>query len=192
MLGRDSTEEYICDCLIELMREKPLDDIRVAELARHARISRTTFYRYFQSPYDVALQIGDRFFDGLVEVTGNDFTPDLDIGDDLAIESHVMPRVSYLKDNIDLIRLLNGPHGDPAFRMRLSNMLREIGRSAYGKGDGRKAYNERVVVSEFVMGGIVATLDWLSGHSGDIDDDELNRITLVVWRKALGCFAVAK
>ncbi len=47
------TEESIKAALTRLLARKPLADVTVAELAREAHVSRSTFYEHFGNPNDV-------------------------------------------------------------------------------------------------------------------------------------------
>lgn len=47
------TKKLLFDSLIEMLQEKEIDQISVAELCRRADVNRTTFYRYYQSPQDL-------------------------------------------------------------------------------------------------------------------------------------------
>ena len=54
---RTETTEYlkecICDALVHLMQESPIDKIRVQEITDLAGVGRMTYFRYFQSKTDV-------------------------------------------------------------------------------------------------------------------------------------------
>ena len=54
---RTETTEYlkecICDALIQLMQDAPVDKIRIQEITDLAGVGRMTYFRYFQSKTDV-------------------------------------------------------------------------------------------------------------------------------------------
>lgn len=54
---RTETTEYlkgcICDALIQLMKNEPIDKIRIQEITDLAGVGRMTYFRYFQSKTDV-------------------------------------------------------------------------------------------------------------------------------------------
>ena len=54
---RTETTEYlkecVCDALIQLMKNKPIDKIRIQEITDLAGVGRMTYFRYFQSKTDV-------------------------------------------------------------------------------------------------------------------------------------------
>ena len=47
------TKKAIQEGILQLLGEKPIDDISITELARIAQINRKTFYNYYQNPYQV-------------------------------------------------------------------------------------------------------------------------------------------
>ena len=51
------TKRLLCEHLIQMMQEKPIDEISVSELCRRAGINRTTFYRYYTIPRDILSDI---------------------------------------------------------------------------------------------------------------------------------------
>ena len=61
------TEGAVKDALLSLLAEKPLADITVSELAREARVSRSTFYEHFGNPADV--------YDAVVRDFAGDVSP---------------------------------------------------------------------------------------------------------------------
>lgn len=59
-------QEWIENGLLELMREKTLDEITVTALCRHLTLSRRSFYRYFQDLEDVLDSALNRLFQQMV------------------------------------------------------------------------------------------------------------------------------
>jgi len=53
--------------LIRLLKEKPLDRISITELCREAEINRTTFYRHYELPKDVLMEMQSDFFEDAVK-----------------------------------------------------------------------------------------------------------------------------
>ena len=46
-------KECICDALIQLMNDAPIEKIRIQEITELAKVGRMTYFRYFQSKTDV-------------------------------------------------------------------------------------------------------------------------------------------
>jgi AcrR family transcriptional regulator len=64
MLRKSDTETIIIEKFLELMRQKSCFKIKVTELIKLANISRSSFYDYFDSIYDVIQSIEDNFILG--------------------------------------------------------------------------------------------------------------------------------
>lgn len=48
MLKRSATEKVICETLIEMMEKRRFDTIKVTEIVKKARISRSAFYVHYK------------------------------------------------------------------------------------------------------------------------------------------------
>lgn len=48
-----NTKKFICDTMLELIKEKDFDKITVQNILNRAQISRSTFYSYFENKYNV-------------------------------------------------------------------------------------------------------------------------------------------
>src|SRR5258706_11652701 len=57
------TRKWLQDALIELMKEKPFQDIQITELTARAQVSRPAFYLHFLSKEDLLLSHVDVIFD---------------------------------------------------------------------------------------------------------------------------------
>jgi len=53
----DRTKKWIAMAMKELMKQKPLDKIRVTEICKAAEIERPTFYYHFKDKYDLVAWI---------------------------------------------------------------------------------------------------------------------------------------
>lgn len=63
------TRECLQTALITLMGQKPFDKITISELVRRSGVSRTAFYRNYNSKEDILNEVGDVF----MEVLANSF-----------------------------------------------------------------------------------------------------------------------
>lgn len=48
-----NAKKYLAEALIILMKDKPLDEIRVSELVKRAGVSRMSYYRYFSDKTEI-------------------------------------------------------------------------------------------------------------------------------------------
>jgi AcrR family transcriptional regulator len=59
------TRDRLGDALVEILLQKPLDEIRVQEILDRAGVSRSTFYTHFRDTNDLFLSDVDDFFEGM-------------------------------------------------------------------------------------------------------------------------------
>ncbi len=71
------TKKMLKEGLVQLLKKKPLDKINITELCQQAGINRTTFYRYYELPRDVLMEMQRDFF----EETFEHFQKPLTVGD---------------------------------------------------------------------------------------------------------------
>ena len=73
------TREIIMKSMLCLLAEKPLKSVTVAELCKHAQVTRGTFYNHFYDVYDVYESIENKFFEEIVRRLEARTTFELDI-----------------------------------------------------------------------------------------------------------------
>lgn len=61
----EKTQEHITDCFIHLMAYKRWDRITVKEICAEAKLTRGTFYQYFDDIYDLMERIQEQLLDDL-------------------------------------------------------------------------------------------------------------------------------
>ena len=59
------TRDRLGDALVELLVQKPFDDITVQEVLDRAGVSRSTFYSHFSDKQDLFLSDSDEFLEGM-------------------------------------------------------------------------------------------------------------------------------
>ena len=86
------TKKKLAKSLISLLSKKSLSDIDVSELCSLAEINRTTFYKHYQSPYDVLEELIVIFFEKV-----NDIFVNREFSENLT--SQVVILLKYIKLN---------------------------------------------------------------------------------------------
>lgn len=66
----ESSVELICTAVLELLETKPLGEITISDVQRRSTVSRSTFYRNFDSLEDVLALLCDRGFDEIAAGSG--------------------------------------------------------------------------------------------------------------------------
>lgn len=135
-----ATRRRLCGALVQLLAEKPVRQITVRELTRLARVSRGTFYFHYRDIYELLDHLEEeqiaqlnRFMDALL--------PRLGSGAD-EIPPAVLALFEYLDENDAICAALLGPHGDPAFVVRLQRVIaaRCMGYLAPGGSTAQQRY----------------------------------------------------
>ncbi|MGI6154097.1 MAG: TetR/AcrR family transcriptional regulator [Christensenellaceae bacterium] len=115
------TKEKLRQALTELLQEKPLQSIKVRELADRVDINRGTFYLYYKDIYDMIDQIENEMLEAF-----NDIVKLRVSKNDGASPDPVLSDVfTFLANNADICIALIGPNGDLAFVNKLKELVRE-------------------------------------------------------------------
>lgn len=114
------TKRLLRSALTDLLKEKPIQEIKVREIADMVDINRGTFYQHYRDVYDMLNSIEDEIFIDFRTFFSNN-------SDSLEEEADhfFISLFTYMKENSELITVLLGPNGDPSFIERLENMVRD-------------------------------------------------------------------
>ena len=168
------TRSAIREALAEMLAVKPLGKITVQELIDRANICRTTFYAHYEDLYDL---LGEMENDILSEIrTGLEELDQAPIRVEEqypAIEAVVAVYAKHEK----LIRLLNGPNGDPAFDARLQDTIYQLTRDLRKVKEGDAFDEERHrLYSCYVISGGISVLNRMLSANLPIDPAEAGRV----------------
>lgn len=164
-------ETMLCGKLIDMMEETSFFDISVTAFVKYAGISRSTFYLYFGSMYDVLEKIENDFIDGLL--------PENEIGRSMRekrknqIDGSIITKTEYIRENKKLLRVLTSEKGDPAFMARLVNRSRRILRKSLKAGD-QFDDQQRKLLAEYISAGQIQALKWWVRHDDEMDIYDLS------------------
>lgn len=134
----DEVDEAIVAAVFELMATTDIPKIKVADVIKRAGISRSTFYRHFDSVDDVVKQFEDDILDSMSFI--NKQALNLRFSQvELDPTPAMVERMTTLRNHRDQVLALNGPHGDPAFIHKatvfMHDYLRERLASLYDGSD---------------------------------------------------------
>ena len=157
-------EAYICQMLLKMMETKKFFDINVTEFVNFAGISRSSFYIYFDSLYDVLDKIENEFMDGLLPVKN--------ISDGIKsgrgkIDSNLISKTDYILRNKDMLRILMGENGDPSFTAKLTNRNRKILKESFK--DSNYSEIEKRLLAEYISAGQIQAIKWWNFHEEAMD-----------------------
>ena len=97
------------------MKKKSCFSIKVTELIKYANISRSTFYIYFDSMFDLIQEMEDTFLAGLPDTKNDRLFNKKEIAECLIFE------LNYAKKNMYMLQSFLGPYGDPSFQQKIKN-----------------------------------------------------------------------
>ena len=121
------TRRSLQDALLELARERSLDDITVADIADRAGVNRSSFYQHY-SDKDVLLA------DALDEAVEDVSAPLLEItGPVSAPPEQLFAYLQHIEQNGDLYRRVLGDHGSTVVTARVRDRIERLVGEAIGK-----------------------------------------------------------
>jgi hypothetical protein len=120
-----NTKDLIQKAVIQNMKIQDIHSIKVCQLVNTLNISRSTFYLYYDSVFDVLQDIEDTFFENLQALANNfwSYPPNIRY----LQEPHpiIQKTMTFLRDNMETPKVLWGPYGDPLFKSKCKKMIRK-------------------------------------------------------------------
>lgn len=107
------TKRLLQEALLHLLDTKPLDKISITELCNEAGINRTTFYRHYELPRDVLLEMEGN----LVHEIRTKFSTPHTLAE---AEKYVESILTYLYNHSDLLKILISCKSDDVLTYILS------------------------------------------------------------------------
>lgn len=175
------TKERLRACLLELMREKPINRITAKELTEAADVNRGTFYFHYSDVYDMLAKIEEDFFEQFERILNEDFTP--------AEESPYLERIArFLLDNRDFCRVMLSRNGDLEFLERLKDLVERrcsyVWRTLTKDADPKRA----ALYNSFVIAGSVGVLKkWLDDDFAETPEEVARLVSTLILASVKPC-----
>lgn len=168
------TRSAIREALTEMLALKPVGKITVQELIDRANICRTTFYAHYEDIYDLLSEVENDILSEIREgLEGLDQAP-------IRVEEQypaIEAVVEVYARHENLIRLLNGPNGDPGFDARLQDTIYDVTRQLRRLKEGDAFDEERHrLYSCYVISGGISVLNRMISANLQIDPREAGRV----------------
>ena len=113
-----NTKRRLREGLLQLLEEKPINEISVKELTELVDVNRGTFYFHYQDIYDLLRDMEQDFFDNF-DRTLSENTPALDEDGFPILDAEGAPYLhaifSFVDANRSFCRIMLSPHGDMKF-----------------------------------------------------------------------------
>ncbi|MED4204527.1 TetR/AcrR family transcriptional regulator [Neobacillus mesonae] len=120
------TKRLIRDTLTELIEEKGFEGVTVRDLTERAKINRGTFYLHYRDKYDLLEQSEDEVIKGIVQLV-HEISPIEAVA--YTSQNEPFPIIQklfeYFQENANFMKVILGPKGDPAFQVKLRELITE-------------------------------------------------------------------
>lgn len=150
------TKRLLKEAVLGLLKKKHISGISVSELCAEAQINRTTFYRHYQTPYDILVEIE---MDFVKECYRAPFA----VRDTMEMRAELVRICGLLYDNQELVKLFIANNMDRDF----ISVFRSVADSCLGnrkiqyKGRLADADTMRLMSTFFAAGGYSLIRQWL-------------------------------
>ena len=155
-----TTKKMLRQSFAQLMSEKPLQNISVAELCQRAGINRSTFYAHYADIFDLQQKLEDEIFDEFQETLAQ-----VSSMDDFSTEKVPLFMVTlfdFIKRNADMCNVFIGPHSDRRFVLTLLDNAKETAMIQYGMIYKKATSRQLERLYTFIAFGCIGLLeDWL-------------------------------
>ncbi|MBR0405396.1 MAG: TetR/AcrR family transcriptional regulator C-terminal domain-containing protein [Eggerthellaceae bacterium] len=157
---RDSRLRYTKECLygsfLELLAEKPVNDITVIEICEKAGVSRKTFYKYYSDQFALLVAMQDDLFE--------DYRHQLE-GQPAEV-SQIMPvLIRFVDENRVLVRAAFANQGEGNFVDRVLDDLYATYREAWGQANPALSEADVEFLFYFAVSGLFGIVRrWLFEH----------------------------
>jgi AcrR family transcriptional regulator len=110
------SKKMLKDSFIKLLEKESIHKISVREICDEAQINRTTFYKYYGSPYDLLVEMEN---DVLTQI-GINFDSDDDTFENSL--KRITNIITFIDNNINLCKIIFNNNTDPEFPEKLMNL----------------------------------------------------------------------
>lgn len=159
-----NTKRKLSEGLLEILKDKPLNQVSVKELTDKVDVNRGTFYFHYQDVYAMVKEMEDRFL--------------LDFGvamDALEHKSRNFLNIllKCLSDNIDLCSILLSANGDYAFVERMKGIVEEKCSRIWREAIPSFGEADMSMLNAFLIGGVMSTLLVWVKDAGMLDPNRM-------------------
>lgn len=154
------TKSMFHHALLDILKEKPIDQVSVKELVEAAELNRSTFYLHYSSPLDLLKEIENQFVEEKLVKFDSYWAGTMDQGRMAAIISIVM-------EDKELCRILMSENGDPQFLVSLKLLVKDDVLDGWKKGHPRISNEKLEFLYDYVFSGSTQLiLSWIRDPQG--------------------------
>jgi AcrR family transcriptional regulator len=184
-----NTKRRLREGLLQLLEEKPINEISVKELTELVDVNRGTFYFHYQDIYDLLRDMEQDFFDNF-DRTLSENSPALDEDGFPVLDAEGAPYLhavfSFIDDNRSFCRIMLSPHGDMKFvelvKERIDRQCRFFWQLLAPGADERQSgmYNA------FLINGLIGLIrEWVNDRR-DLTVENISELTATLILASVG------
>jgi AcrR family transcriptional regulator len=146
------SQEAIKKAVIELMAEKPFDDITIQEIADRANVNRGTIYLHYTDKYDLLDKLIEEHMGNLRELCR--------AASDMTFEEGNYVWFEYFENNYLFFSTMLSSKGAPYFRRRFLELVIEEFKPEIDVSNGKNQGLREEVILQFFASAVVGIVEW--------------------------------
>ena len=163
------TKQLIKQSLIELMHEKPFNEIKIKDITERADLNRGTFYLHYVDIYDLLSSIENEIFETLEKLLLAYHSNSLQISCfDLLKEVF-----SYIVTNRDLFEALLNSQVEEAFLTKLQSLIKTLGLELMQTTYKDTSLPHYTYFLSFVLNGVLGVTEQWFKNGMDLSSKEM-------------------
>lgn len=166
------TKERFKKAFFALYAERKIETITIKEVADLAGFNRGTFYLYYKSIYDLLQKTEQELLDDFAKRVEFQVQLYFDLAGELDEDSYEEMQNNFL-EHIEFIRILNGENGDPRFKSRMKNIIKDAYRKHINPDNAVRVSKFEYLLEYLVEANMSIIQYWLMNREKDFP-----RITL--------------
>ena len=152
------TKKVIYEALIDLMKEKTFEEIKVSDICNKALINRSTFYAHYEDKYELLVEF--------INDLKSNFTNELDKRKHITdTRDYYMELIKLFIDHVEEYRdiyssIMTNNRNSIMMDILLSVINEDISKKI--KNDKRNSSIPKVIIAKFYLGGLLSLgIEWL-------------------------------
>jgi AcrR family transcriptional regulator len=153
------TRDRLGDALVDILLQKPLDEISVQEILDRAGVSRSTFYSHFRDTNDLFLSDVDDFFEGMATALSRGGSQSKRVAPVQELFAHIGESGAFYSALVESGRIQDVTElGQAQFARGIEQRLTEMG------ANKAIAPEDRSAIAHAFAGALFALLSWWIHH----------------------------
>ena len=175
------TRDRLGDALVEILLQKPLEEISVQEILDRAEVSRSTFYTHFRDTNDLFLSDVDDFFEGVATALSRSGSKSKRVAPLHELFTHISEQQTFYNALVESGRVYDVMElGQAQFARGIEQRLTEIGSAGVIPSD------ERSAIAHAFAGALFSLLSWWIHHGKPKSAEQVDKLFHeMVWARVL-------